>query len=133
MVSAVRYTKRYEQAKEALNKAYTSGLRNVGRVVHSNAVLNVQRNKSIDTGRLINSLSYSILGETVGGTGYTVKISDSPTTVYIGTQVSYAPYVEFGSKFQRAKSFLRTAYSSQKSNVPKIIKETIKALLKNEL
>jgi hypothetical protein len=34
-------------------------------------------------GRLVNSLSYSILGETMGGTGYTVKVSNSSTSNFL--------------------------------------------------
>lgn len=128
--AAVRYTKNYEKIKRAFLEAETAGLKNVGRQMVSQATLNITKNGSVDTGNLRGSLSYSINGEIFEGTGARVTVSNSPTTVYIGTNVSYAPFVEFGTKFIKEKSYLRSAYAQQEGTVKKIVDETIKAYLK---
>lgn len=47
----------------------------------------------VDTGRLRNSISHAVEGN----------------TAYIGTNVEYAPYVEFGTHKQRAQPYLQPA------------------------
>jgi ribosomal protein L7Ae-like RNA K-turn-binding protein len=44
MASAIRYSQRHEKIKKGLNETTTAGLRNVGRVVQGEAVLNVRKN-----------------------------------------------------------------------------------------
>jgi HK97 gp10 family phage protein len=133
MASAVVYTKKFEKAKKKIEESIYAGLTNVGRVLHSQAVMNIHKNGSIDSGRLINSMSYSIGGNTFGAKGNgmsaTVTTSNSKENVYVGTSVEYAQYVEFGTKFQRAKSFLRSAVASEQKDFPKIIQETLKVKL----
>lgn len=49
----------------------------------------------VDTGRLRSSISHT----------YDVNLEE----VFIGTNVEYAPYVEFGTRYQRAQPYLREA------------------------
>ena len=51
----------------------------------------------VDTGRLRSSLSMAVQRESRG------------VTVYVGTDVVYAEYQEFGTRFQQAQPFLRPA------------------------
>lgn len=53
----------------------------------------------VDTGRLRNSITFGVDADSQG-----------PYAV-IGTNVEYAPYVEFGTRYQRAQPFLRPAVS----------------------
>ena len=55
----------------------------------------------IDTGRLINSLNYE---------------ADAKHAI-IGTNVEYAPYVEFGTKNMDAQPYLRPAFDSTKKKL----------------
>ena len=58
----------------------------------------------VDTGRLRNSISHAVKGN----------------TVYIGTNVDYAPYVEFGTRKQRAhpNTRKRPKYAAVPKRVP---------------
>jgi HK97 gp10 family phage protein len=71
-------------------------------------------NSPVDTGRLRASISH--IEEGFG--------SDNPS-VQIGTNVEYAPAIEFGTSKQSAKPFLFPAFNGNKQ---KILKELAKAL-----
>lgn len=60
---------------------------------------------AVDTGRLRSSITYEI-GESGG-----------ELAARVGTNVEYAPYVEFGTRRMRAQPFLRPAIDSVR-NVP---------------
>lgn len=70
-----------------------------------------KRNTLVDTGRLKNSI--------------TTEIWNSGFTVTVGTNVKYAPYVEYGTRKWGGKPFLRPAY---KDNTEKIQRELKKIL-----
>lgn len=66
----------------------------------------------VDTGHLRGSISRKVglsKGE-VRGSSKNDGIEGSPHTgeALIGTNVSYAPHVEYGTKYQKAQSFMRT-------------------------
>lgn len=74
----------------------------------------------VDTGRLQNSITHTIRGKAGfkyqytdnNGNAYDYDIGNAPEnkkTVYIGTNVDYAPDVEFGTTKQRAKPYLKPA------------------------
>ena len=66
--------------------------------------------KEIDTGRLRNSTTWAVGGENPNASGYSgiAPKKDEPC-VYIGTNVHYAPYIEFGTNKMPARAFIRPA------------------------
>jgi HK97 gp10 family phage protein len=69
--------------------------------------------------RLANSIMYQVEGITDGGfndgSGEKARTQDRLTTsprkgeAYVGTNLEYAPYQEYGTRFQRGRAFLRPA------------------------
>ncbi len=53
----------------------------------------------------------------------------SPDTVKVGTNVEYAPFVEFGTVFRRAKPYLRPAFDEEKGNAVEIFRQQLEELL----
>lgn len=78
----------------------------------------VPDNKAVDTGRLMGSITYRT---STGGDGPRAPLKPNPEageddgihgsvpsgTAYIGTNVSYAAHVEFGTKRMRPRPFMR--------------------------
>ena len=64
----------------------------------------------VDTGRLRNSISHTQSGD----------------TEYIGTNVEYAPYVEFGTSKQKPQPYLKPAVTDHVDEYKRIVKETLK-------
>ena len=65
----------------ALLNAKERGLEAIGETAVAYAVKNITENESVDTGRLRNDVAYRVFGD----------------DVVVGVNVSYAPYVEFGT------------------------------------
>ena len=64
----------------------------------------------VDTGRLRNSISHAASGD----------------TAYIGTNVEYAPYVEFGSVHNKAHHMLKKAATEHGAEYAAIAKAAMK-------
>lgn len=105
---------------EAIRRAF----RNMGPKIRSavnrevvRSALNIQgaakRNAPVDTGRLRNSIaaadSEALLSENGEG-----RLSADTTEAVIGTRVSYAPFVEFGTRHQEAQPFLVSAWEAER-------------------
>ena len=75
----------------AIDKALMRGLEKVGLVAEGYA----KRLCPVDTGRLRNSITH--------------QVNDSEKSVYIGTNVEYAPHVELGTYKASAQPFLTPA------------------------
>lgn len=67
----------------ALHDAVAKGLEMCGLTAEGYAKENITANKSVDTGTLRNSITHQVV--------------EDERTVYIGTDVEYAPYVELGT------------------------------------
>lgn len=80
-----------EEAIEGIGSAIAAALEEVGLVAEGYA----KRLCPVDTGRLRNSITH-------------VTMPDD-NAVYIGTNVEYGPYVEYGTSRQEAQPFLRPA------------------------
>lgn len=70
-----------------------------------------KRNVLVDTGRLKNSI--------------TTEIWNNGYTVTVGTNVKYAPYVEYGTMKWSGKPFLRPAYKDNTENIQKELKKIL--------
>lgn len=59
----------------------------------------------VDTGRLRNSITWKQEGIQGGGVPV-LTVKPKKNEVFVGTGIEYAPYVEFGTKYQEAQPFL---------------------------
>lgn len=87
--------------------------------------------KSGNLKRSIHIGGHSNLSDTTGtDVGIGVK---KPTQVNlrVGTNVEYAPYVEFGTNKQTAKPYLRPAYDENKELAIEEIKQTLRQQIEN--
>lgn len=66
----------------------------------------------VDTGRLRNSIAHTV--------------RESEQAAYIGTNVSYGPHVELGTRRQRAQPYLKPAVSEHAEQYKKIIQKAMK-------
>ena len=108
-----------------------------GMVAEGHAKVNLTNNHSVDTGLLRNSVTYAISGESPAissyksndgsesGTYSGVQGSANEKTVYIGTNVHYAPYVEMGTYKSPAKPYLRPAFSEHTDEYKKILSNVL--------
>ena len=78
-------------------------------------MLNGRHLYSVDTGRLRNSISYAVDGE----------------SAYIGTNVEYAPYLELGTKKIAAHHYLKRAATEHKDEYKNLTAQAIKAAINN--
>lgn len=105
------------------------------------AATNAQRDCPVDTGRLHNSIAWAIKDKSGGGNDAkkgkggkdNPKMPPEAGTVYIGTNVEYAKYVEFNEKanhnppeFGGGKAhFLRDAFSNHKDRWKELMKDAL--------
>lgn len=75
-----------------------------------NAVDEITRMKAVDTGRLRGSISHTT----------------DEDTAYIGTNVEYAPYVEYGARGMPSRPFLRNAVANYTDEYKRIIEDGLK-------
>lgn len=86
----------------------------------------------VDTGRLRNSITYATETNHSSGSApakpedYSVNSSPNKNTVYIGTNVEYAPYVEMGTTRTRAQPFLKPALVNNAQVYRRILEQTLK-------
>ena len=120
-----------EMVKEATREAISTALTSVGVQAQARATQIITDNESIDTGNLRNSITFAI----------GIKGDE----LYVGTNVEYAPYVEFGHKQQKgryvpaigkrlvagevpAKPFLRPAIENYINEYKQIIENVLRQL-----
>lgn len=65
----------------------------------------------VKTGRLMGSITH--------------EVNPSEKEVYIGTNVEYAPYIEYGTSKMAPRPFLKETISENKEEYMEIIKETL--------
>lgn len=82
----------------------------LGIEAEGNAVDEITRMGAVDTGRLRGSITHAHDGE----------------NAYIGTNVEYAPYVEFGTSKMAARPFLRNAAANYVDDYKRIIENGLK-------
>lgn len=95
------------QVVTALRKALTNGLETVGLLGERYA----KKGCPVDTGRLRNSITHDV----------------SDLSVYIGTNVEYAPYVELGTSRQKAQPYLVPAAKNHSSEYRDAIRKSLSA------
>ena len=128
------------ELKRATQEAITTALEAVGVQAQGNATAEITAVGAIETGRLKNSITFAVSGQsgsthnysddegnrfsdTIGGTG-----DAKENTVYLGTNVEYAPYVELGTYKMRARPFIRPAMEKNLSEYKDILIESLQKL-----
>ena len=95
-------------------------------VVGQEGVTITRRNTPVISGRLKGSMSYTIDGKVKGNENDDgIKPSSDKDTVVIGTNVVYAPSVEFMSN-TGSKAFMERSFNQLKQVVKKIMAQEIK-------
>lgn len=89
------FTSHKKEVLQALEDNMEVALEMIGLTAESYAKMNLTEMDAVDTGRLRNSVSH-----------YANYDTDS---TYIGTNVEYGPYIEFGTVKMAARPFLRRA------------------------
>lgn len=92
--------------KSEKEKAIARALEAIGIVAEGYA----KRLCPVDTGRLRNSISHT----------------HDEDSAYIGTNVEYAPYVEFGTRRQKAQPYLKPAVTEHAKEYKAIVEQELK-------
>ena len=121
-----------DEVIDEMNERAAIALREVGREAEGIAKELITQANAIDTGRLRNSITFAT-SDRYGVHNYTdnqhhsfsQKVNQAPKkTVYIGTNVEYAPFIEYGHHSYAGVHFLKNAAGNYMERYKKII-ETI--------
>ena len=91
----------------------------------------------VDTTRLRGSITFATVksrsqpSEKAGPGDGVDRPSDS-YTLYVGTGVEYAPYVEYGTRFSAAQPYLRPAMDYGRKDAQKILERVIRRHLRGQ-
>ena len=104
----VKVTSNREEAIKAKDEAVARALETIGLVAERYA----KGYAPVDTGRLRNSISH--------------EVAPDENAVYVGTNVEYAPYQEFGTRYQGGTPFLRPALDNHLGEYKSIAESELK-------
>lgn len=127
----------------AKNLAIEKVMEMIGIKAEGYAKLELTRSEAVDTGRLRNSITHSTKANTAdfaykwrksskgrgtpAGAGMTTSHGgEEDATVYLGTNVEYAPYVEFGTSKMEARPYLKPAFNDHLSEYKNMIFNELK-------
>lgn len=106
--NGITITDNSEDIKEKMIAARERSLEKIGLVAEGYA----KRLCPVDTGRLRNSITHEVEDD----------------SVYIGSNVEYAPDVELGTRKQKAQPFLKPAATERSETFNRIIKSEFAAI-----
>lgn len=106
---SIQFTSHKDEAIEAKNEAVVRALETIGLVAERYA----KEYAPVDTGRLRNSISH--------------ETNSDESAVYIGTNVEYAPYQEFGTYKMPGTPFLRPAIENHLGEYKQIVQNELKS------
>ena len=114
---------------DALRESVVRGLVKAGIIIEGQAV----RLSPVDTGRLKSSITYATKRSrsNAGKRDDGVSTPSDDLTLHVGTNVEYAPYVEYGTKRMGAQSYLRAALDIQRTNAEVAFAQEISKELKS--
>lgn len=120
----VKVTSRIPDVIKAIERATEQGLTTGAEWIEGDAKRKITENKSVDTGRLRGSLTYSVSGGLIQGfEPVPESMPDDPVrkstkkSALIGTNVYYGKFVEFGTEKAKGKPFLRPAFDQNVSKI----------------
>lgn len=99
-----------EKVLEEKAQAVNTVLNTIGLYAERYAKESLTNQGAVDTGRLRNSVSYAVDGD----------------TVMVGTNVEYAPYIELGTYRMKARPYIRPAIEDHISEYEKILQTILK-------
>ena len=122
---------------DAKNEAIERALEAIGITAEGHAKLALTGSDAVDTGRLRNSITHSTKGDpaslsyswknstkgrgTKAGSDVTkTKGGEEEGKVYVGTNVEYAPYIEFGTSKMAARPYLKPAIADHNDEYKQI-------------
>ena len=134
MKAKVTNTMAGKNYEKAIENAMEKTLVEAGVMIEGDAVLLANFNKGYQTGRTKGSITWAtnkersrVSGEAKSGDG--VSRPSRPDTLYVGTNVEYAPHLEYGTVKMSAQPFLRPAFDGRKSDIMRMgLKEVDKGL-----
>jgi hypothetical protein len=124
-----------KEVLSALDKAIERGLEAIGLTAEGYAKKN---ETAIDTGLLRNSITYAISGKSPHIKSYKdddgnqsgryegKAPNDKDKAVYIGTNVEYAPFIEYGTQGRPPLHFLHRAATEHSDEYKKLMKDSMK-------
>ena len=127
-MASVDITDNTGEARNELNAAIERALTQCGMIAEGYAKLLCP----VDTGRLRGSIVYATAfshsegEEPAEPKDYELHGAPAENEVVIGTNVEYAPYVELGTRKQKAQPFLRPAAEDHASEYGEIIESELK-------
>lgn len=131
-------------AKSQLRSAVRRALMVIGLKAERYAKANCTEMKAVDTGRLRNSITFALAGEAANVSSYTADRGkgDKPpaagsysgtadgnsgdATVYVGSNVEYAPYIELGTAKMGPRPFLHNAAADHAEEYKQIFADELK-------
>lgn len=133
------YKDNTDEVLSALEKAKIRGLTAIGMTAEGHAKKKITQAKAVDTGRLRNSITFAVSGESAnissysgdhgeeGGTYSGTAPNDKEKAVYIGTGVEYAIGIETGSHRKAGGvHFLQDAASNHSDEYKRLMEDSMK-------
>ena len=137
----VKITDNSKIFKAAKDRAVAAALAAIGEEAAGNAMQELTEQDAVDTGRLRNSITYATAEHTEGksfswhkgkngepaGSGTTAPNGvPEKDTVYIGTNVEYAKYIEEGTSRSAPRPFLKPAATGHGDEYKRIVENILK-------
>ena len=133
------YKDNTKEVLSALERAKVRGLTAIGMAAEGYAKKKITQAKAVDTGRLRNSITFAVSGESAnissysgdhgeeGGTYSGAAPNDKDKAVYIGTGVEYAIGIETGSHRKAGGvHFLQDAAANHTDEYKQIMEDALK-------
>ena len=111
----IKFTSNVNDILRHMEKGKRNALTAIGATAETHTKDNITADDLIDTGRLRNSISYAVDGE----------------SAYIGTNVEYAPYLELGTKKIAAHHYLKRAATEHKDEYKNLTAQAIQSAINN--
>ena len=111
----VDYKDNSQQILSALEKGKRNALTAIGSSAETHAKDNITADDLIDTGRLRNSISYAVDGE----------------SAYIGTNVEYAPYLELGTSCVKVYYMLQKVVMEYSVEYKRLAEDAVYSAINN--
>ena len=133
------YKDNTDEVLSALEKAKKRGLTAIGMTAEGHAKKKITQAKAVDTGRLRNSITFAVSGESAnissysgdhgeeGGSYSGTAPNDKEKAVYIGTGVEYAIGIETGSHRKAGGvHFLQDAATGHTDEYKRLMEDSMK-------